>query len=222
MEGPLDESSLNSVVEEGVGEDENCSLDHHLDARTINEINKLEYTISTQSYFGTYMMTFGQSRENSLYQQTKNKRPWMAFFIVWLYYRLRNGWRYTMDLDALKIAEALGKEVHFLERIEEQIDALNGIPIERIARFLKRIDQWDRYAKRYMKYYLRGDLDTLMAYAADFPTFCESIIDRQEHILYERMKPFIEKGNTIAFVGITHIQGIKKRLLKDGYSITTP
>lgn len=127
-----------------------------------------------------------------------------------------------MDLDALKIAEALGKEVHFLERIEEQIDALNGIPIERIARFLKRIDQWDRYAKRYMKYYLRGDLDTLMAYAADFPTFCESIIDRQEHILYERMKPFIEKGNTIAFVGITHIQGIKKRLLKDGYSITTP
>jgi len=32
-----------------------------------------------------------------------------------------------MDLDALKVAEELGKEIHFLEKIEEQIEALNGI-----------------------------------------------------------------------------------------------
>ena len=47
----------------------------------------------------------------------------------------------------------------------------------------------------------------------DFPTYCESIIDKSDPMLYERMKPFLEKGNALAVVGITHIQGIKKMLV---------
>jgi pheromone shutdown protein TraB len=60
----------------------------------------------------------------------------------------------------------------------------------------------------------------LISYSKEFPTFCESIIDKRDPILYERMKPFLEKGNTLALVGITHIRGIREMLLKDEYTIT--
>jgi len=124
-----------------------------------------------------------------------------------------------MDIDALKVAEELGKEIHFLEKIEEQIEALNGIPVNRIANFLKNIDKWDRNTRRYIKYYLRGDHEGLISGAKEFPTYCDSIIDKRDPILYERMKPFLEKGNTLAVVGVTHIKGIRERLLADGFTI---
>ncbi|HKZ58154.1 MAG TPA: TraB/GumN family protein [Thermodesulfovibrionales bacterium] len=219
FEGPLDEDNMNKVVEQGSKGDNNSSLNGVLDDSTIKEINKLEYTISTHSYLGTYAMTFGRSTDNSLYEQIKGKRPWMAFFYIWLYYRERNSWMYKLDMDAFKIANEMGKDFHFLEKIDEQIAALDAVPVERIVNFLKKINKWDGYAKKYVRYYLRGDLDGLLSSAAEFPTVCESIIDKRDPILYERMKPFLEKGNTVAVVGITHIQGIRKRLLEDGYAV---
>jgi len=218
LEGPLDQSSMDKVVEHGAKGGESRSLEGVLDDRTIDEINKLEYTIRTHSYFGTYMMVFGQSPDK-LYSRIKDKRPWMAFFEIWSYYREKNGWEHTMDRDALNIAKELGKDVHCLEKIEEQIDALNGVPLERIATFLKKVEKWDGYARRYVKYYLGGDMEGLLAFAAEFPTYCESIIDKRDPILYERMKPYLEKGNALAFVGISHINGIKKMLIKDGYTV---
>ena len=219
FEGPLDEDNMNKVVEQGTKGDNNSSLNGVLDDSTIKEINKLEYTISTHSYLGTYAMTFGRSTDNSLYEQIKGKRPWMAFFYIWLYYRERNSWMYKLDMDAFKIANEMGKDFHFLEKIDEQIAALDAVPVERIVNFLKKINKWDGYAKKYVRYYLRGDLDGLLSSATEFPTVCESIIDKRDPILYERMKPFLEKGNTVAVVGITHIQGIKELLIKDGYSV---
>ena len=219
FEGPLDEDNMNKVVEQGSKGDNNSSLNGVLDDSTIKEINKLEYTISTHSYLGTYAMTFGQSTDNSLYEQIKGQRPWMAFFYIWLYYRERNSWMYKLDMDAFKIANEMGKDFHFLEKIDEQIAALDAVPVERIVNFLKKINKWDGYAKKYVRYYLRGDLDRLLSSATEFPTVCESIIDKRDPILYERMKPFLEKGNTVAVVGITHIQGIKELLIKDGYSV---
>lgn len=222
LEGPLDEDSMNRVVEQGAGGNNNSSLDGLLDDNTITEINKLEYIIKSPSYYGTFMMTYGgQSRDDLLYNQIKDKRPWMAFFNIWFYYRARNGWKYTMDMDALNIAKEKGKEVHFLEKIEEQIKALNGIPVERIVNFLKRVNKWDMYGKRYVKYYLKGDLEGLLSGANDFPTYCESIIDKRDPVLYKRMKPFLEKGNAFVVVGVTHIQGIGKMLVEDGYSVGT-
>lgn len=219
LEGPLDENNMNKVVEQGSKGHTNSSLYNVLDARTIKEINRLEYVVTTPSYFGTYVATFGQSPDNSLFQQVKDQKPWMAFFNIWFYYREKRGWKYMMDLDSLKIAEKLGKEIHFLEKIEEQVEALNGISLERVINFLKKIDKWDCYARRYVKYYLRGDFEGLLSGARDFPTYCESIIDKRDPLLYERMKPFLEKGYSIAIVGVTHIQGIKKLLLNDGYAI---
>lgn len=222
LEGPLDEANMNKVIEQGTGgnENNNSSLDGILDDNTITEINKLEYILPSPSYYGTFMMTYGgQSRNDLLYNQIKDKRPWMAFFSIWFYFRARNGWKYTMDMDTLNIAKSMGKEVQFLEKIEEQIDALNGIPVERIVNFLKRVNKWNMYGKRYVKYYMKGDLEGLLSGTNDFPTYCDSIIDKRDPVLYERMKPFLEKGNALAVVGVTHINGIGKMLRKDGYTI---
>jgi uncharacterized protein YbaP (TraB family) len=144
----------------------------------------------------------------------------MAFFKIWFSYLRKQGWRYTMDLDTLKIAKELGKDAYFLETIEEQIEALNRIPLERIVNYLKRVELWKKYMKFYVKNFLKGDLENIMSVAEGFPTRCESIIDKRDPILYERMKPFLEKGDTFAMVGITHIAGIRKMLLKDGYNVS--
>jgi len=217
VEGPLDDNAVKTVAEHGLSRGKQ-SLYDALDAQTINKINRgLTYPSRGLSSFASYMNTFKTSGD-LLFEQIKDKRPWMAFFSIWFHYLEKKGWRFSTDLDALRIAVELGKEVQFLEKIEEQIEALNGVSLERIVNFLKKIERWDKYARRYVKYYLRGDLEGLMSAAREFPTFCESIINKRDPILHERMKPSLEKGDTIAFVGITHIQGIKKRLLEDGYT----
>jgi len=124
-----------------------------------------------------------------------------------------------MDVDALTIAQQLGKDIHFLEQIEEQLEALDSIPLARIVQFLKKIRHWNTYAGVYVKYYLKGDLEHLMSVAKDFPSRCESVIDKRDHVLYERMRVFFEKGNAIAFVGAPHVKEIKKMLFRDGYEV---
>src|SRR3970282_2016829 len=54
-------------------------------------------------------------------------KPWMAFFGVWTRFRTRLGDSYSLDLDAARTAERLGKTVHHLETIAEQI-APRGAP----------------------------------------------------------------------------------------------
>lgn len=219
LEGLLDQDAIDKVTEQGSRPGSDPSLDSLLDARTIKEINRLESSVTNESYRGTYMMVFGKATENSLFNRIADKKPWMAFFSIWYYYRLKKGWAYTMDIDALNIAKKLGKKIKFLESIDEQIDALNGVPAERVANFLTKIDKWDKYARTYSNYYLKGDLDGLLSFVTNFPTFCESVIDKRDPVLYERMKPHLEKGNTIAAVGITHIKGLKEMLIRDGFTL---
>ncbi len=211
---------MSTVVEQGSGGGENPSLYDALDVQTIIKINKeLGYPFSGLSSFTSYMDIFKVGSGDLLYYQIRGQRPWLAFFNIWFHYLKKRGWKYTMDVDAFNIAKQLGKDVYHLEKIEEQIEALEGIPLERIVNFIKKIGQWSEYTYDYVKHYLRGDLEVLMSAAREFPTRCESIIDKRDPILYERMTAFLEKGNAIVFVGITHIQGIKKMLLEDGYKV---
>lgn len=221
LEGPLDERAMSMVVEQGSGKGEGSSLYDVLDARTIIQLNKeLRHPYRGTSTFISYLEIF-KKHSDFLYHQTKGQSPWMAFFNIWHHYLKKRGWEYTMDLDAFKIAKDMGKKVYYLEKIEDQIEALKGIPLERIVNFIKKIEQWGVYIQGYIKHYLRGNLEELMTASGDFPTRCESIIEKREPVLYEKMKTFFEKGNTIVAVGITHIQGIKKMLFEDGYLIQT-
>ena len=64
-------------------------------------------------------------------------RPWMAFFSVWS--ALLN-WKYSMDVEAYHTAQKLGKKIGFLETIEDQLAALDGVPFERFVNYLNHIE----------------------------------------------------------------------------------
>jgi hypothetical protein len=71
-----------------------------------------------------------------------------------------------------------------------------------------------------LSYFLKGDIERFMASTPRFPTRCESILYHRDPILFERIKPFFEKGDAIAFLGISHIPEIKNLFLKEDYKIT--
>ncbi|MGH8661999.1 MAG: TraB/GumN family protein, partial [Burkholderiales bacterium] len=141
------------------------------------------------------------------------------FFRIWTHYLRQHGWTYRLDLDALRAASGLGWPVQVLETIDEQIAALEGVPLARILEFLARVD-WSEYRREYVKHYLAGSLDALAATARVFPSFCESVLDRRDPILHDRMRPHFERGNAIAFIGILHCPRIIDLLRADGCEVS--
>ena len=147
-------------------------------------------------------------------------RPWMAFFQIWSNFLKQRGWKYSVDLEALKIARQLRREIVFLETIEEQIAGLEGIPVDRIIRFFQKIDQWEEWARSHSQLYLRGDLGAMLAMSQEFPSRCPSIVENRDQVMFERMKGYFAEGRVMALVGTTHIPGIQKRFREEGYEIS--
>ena len=223
MEGPLDESNMNLVREYGLeGQDGPSTLLTYLDTDTLAKVNREfedDHPIPDNSFL-TYVKVLKPRKETTLNAEIAGMKPWLAFFKVWTHFLRKRGWIYSVDMEAYEAARRLGKEVRFLETIEEQVHAMEGIPLEKISNFLKKMDTWDQYARRHSKHYLAGDYDSILGIVAEYPTRCESIIDRRDPVLFERMKPYVEKGNVIAFVGTTHIAGITKMLEESGYRVS--
>ena len=149
----------------------------------------------------------------------KGMKSWMAFFTIWSNFLKKEGWKYSVDLEAYTIAGEMGKDIIFLETIEEQIEVLKSLSHEKIIDFLKRTNRWNAYAQKYMKCYLDGDLEKLKSAGIGFPSRHVSVIDRRDQILYERMRAYLEKGDAVACVGAPHIRGISRLLRADGYQI---
>jgi hypothetical protein len=219
FEGPLDEEAARKVVEAGSGGMGHPSLLEALDARTIRKIRKdLGRTSEGLSSHAILQGLFGKEVYGLEWDDLKGLKPWAAFFRIWSAYLRSNGWIYNMELDALAIATEMGKDVRFLETIEEQIEALDNVPFERFVHFLKHVS-WNESRREYLRLYLAGDLDGLMARVRAYPTFCDAIIGKRDPVLCERMKPFLEQGKTVAFLGATHCRGIRMRLLDHGHDV---
>jgi hypothetical protein len=163
-------------------------------------------------------LAFGRQDE-WLEEELKKLKPWAAFFGIWTRYRAREGWEHKMDLDAAAAAAKLGKEVRYLESIEEQIAALEAVPAERFAHFLASGD-WRGYNERYERHYRAGDLDGLAAGAQDFPTYCEPVIGRRDAVLFERMRPELDAGGACVVIGVAHCRGVLTRLKEAGYQLS--
>lgn len=222
FEGPLDESNMNLVRQYGLEEKGRQSFFKTLDQNTIIKINReLESdTPKTDSSFFPYIDIFPFRKGQVINPEIEGLKPWMGFFVIWTHYLRKRGWKYSVDIEAYEVAKQLGKNLYFLETIKEQISALEGIPLERIVNFFKKMDHWERVAKRHSKYYLAGKFDSMLGVTTEFPTSCESIIDKRDPVLFERMKPYLKKGNTIAFVGTIHIAGIINRLKENRYTVS--
>jgi uncharacterized protein YbaP (TraB family) len=219
FEGPLDEQSMKRVVEMGSAGEGSIALYESLDAQTITQIKK--YTGMTSSTSNPLPLLFPVSTKESdpLYVHFQKFRPWLAFLNLWTQYLQERGWKYSVDLEAFQIAGQMGKEIHFLETIDEQVRALEGVPFERFVAFLKKVHLWDEHTKRQVQVYQNGGLEEIMSGTSEFPTRCPSIIENRDPRFYERMKPYLEKAETVAFIGTAHILGLKKLFLRDGYQV---
>ncbi len=219
LEGPLDDAAMRRVVESGSATSVGCSLAEALDTATVLKINaEFGAPAPAFSVHPLYQEIFGSDPGSQLCVQIQGLKPWMGFFRIWMHYLREHGWTYRMDLDALQAASDLGRPVHFLETIDEQIAALDGVPLARILRFLGAVD-WTEYRREYVRHFLAGSLDALATTARVFPSYCESVLDRRDPILHERMRPHLECGNVIACMGILHCPRIIELLRADGYEV---
>lgn len=219
FEGPLDEGSARTVVEHGSKGEGGASLLDALDPATIGRISgELGGASPGLSSHQMYRSLTGTDPDALDWDRIKGVRPWMAFFQIWSRYLRKNGWTHNMELDALQLAGALGKPVRFLERIDEQLEALDNVPLERFVHFLTNVN-WSRSRREHLECYLRGNLEGLMARVSGYPTVCDAIIGKRDPILSARMQGFLEEGPSIAFVGAAHCPGIMTLLREAGYRV---
>jgi uncharacterized protein YbaP (TraB family) len=222
FEGPLDPDNMARVV--------NCGMDHQssyhifddLDRQSIDRITReLEPQCrGRNSFFILNLRNF--KIENLLYEMVRGMKPWLAFFTIWSNYLKKNGWEYSVDLEGYALAEDLGKQIIFLESIEEQINVLENLARDRIVDFLKRVDQWHQLAQDYVRGYLAGDLESIKSKRLQFPSRHHTVIDHRDKIFFEKMVKYLEKGGAVAFVGAPHVPGVSKLLGEAGYQIKGP
>ncbi|MCS7215205.1 MAG: TraB/GumN family protein [Thermodesulfovibrio sp.] len=224
LEGPMDSENFDRVIAFGRSTPQ-VSLYDMLDSATIELlVDKLTslYAEKTPPTFQVFVdFHIGTFYKRSIREILKRNRAWMAFFLIWYEFLEIHDWKYSIDMEILKIAKELDRDVRFLETIYEQIKALEGIPPEKIVDFFRYADNWNEYITNYEKLYLKGNLKELMELSKIFPTRCESIIENRDPILFERMLQYLREGDSLIAIGVTHIPGIINRAQKEGFSITS-
>ena len=218
FEGPLDEESMARVVQYGQQGENAPSLYKALQPAAIKEINR---QLSTQSgastTAGSYLEILHPAVSDPLEGLTRGVRPWMTFFTIWSAFL---NWKHSMDMEAFHIAQKLGKKIDYLETIEDQLAALDGIPFERIVNYLNHIKNWRVHKELFKKAFLEGDIQQFYSMTGEFPTRCESILTKRDPIFFKGIQASFKKGRTVAFVGVAHIPGIRKLFLEEGYHVT--
>jgi len=222
FEGPLDPENMAKVVNSGVEHESGYHLFDDLDRKTIDKITR-ELAPKCRGRDTFMVLNFRKFRvENPLYDMVKGMKPWLAFFTIWSNFLKQNGWKYSVDLEAYTIAEALGKQIDFLETIEDQIGVLESLTRELIVAFLNRVDQWHELAQSYADCYLAGDLAKLKSTGLRFPSRHRSVINHRDRIFYKKMLGHFETGDAVAFVGAPHVRGVSKLLRESGFQIKGP
>ncbi len=218
FEGPLDQESMAQVVRYGRQGEDSRSLSDALDLAVAKEINRqLGALQGPTPAAGSYLDLIYPTTPDFLEVHTRGVRPWMAFFTIWSAFL---NWKHSMDVEAFRIAQELGKKIEYLETIEDQLTALDGIPFGSIVNYLNHIEIWNVHKELFMKAFLEGDLQKFSSMTGEFPTRCESIIGKRDPIFFRGIKASFEKRQTTAFVGVGHIPGIRKMFLDEGYRVT--
>jgi hypothetical protein len=218
FEGPLDEAGLARAAEHGRG-DRSSSLLDSLSAGTIETLRRRLAILPATGSSQTSLARLMPPAEDLPGLLVRGMRPWLAFFTIWSGYLRTLGWRHSPDLEAYGIAGRQGRRICFLETIEEQIAALEAVPVERFIAFLEAAEHWPAYAEEYRRRYLAGDIEGLGSGAGAFPTRCNAIVGCRDPLLFERMRPFVEEGGCLACLGSIHIPGIRARFAEAGWEI---
>ena len=222
FEGPLDKESMAKVVRAGTVPGMGASILDQLDKNIVEEMTGLLLPVCKGRNPFFLMNPRTLKMENFVYSLTKDMKPWLAFFTLWSTFLEKNGWKHSVDMEAYAIAGEMGKEVLFMETIEEQISVLEGLPRDRILAFLGRVQDWHTIARDYADCYLQGDLDRMKSTGLRFPSRHYSVIDRRDQLFFDRMQPYLETGDALVFVGAPHMKGIGQLLSAGGYETSGP
>lgn len=217
FEGPLDPESMAEVARYGSRGENTPSVYDALDPAVVREINRqLADRPGQATMAGSFRDLIHLRPHGFLEEHARGVRPWMAFFTTWSAFL---NWKHSMDVEALQIAQKLGKEVGYLETIPDQIEALDGIPFDGIINYFHKFHHWPAHKERFTKVFLEGDVPNYLSVTGEFPTRCESIIGKRDPIFYRGIRAAFEKRRTTAFVGVGHTPGIRKMFLEEGYQI---
>jgi hypothetical protein len=183
------------------------------------DIRRLERVVCGPRGFWARFMGLEHQDPPDVRHLLAHTRHWMAFFSLWTGFLARQGWSQSVDLEAWHLAHDMGKAVRGMESIPEQIETLESITVARIVRFLRQCPQWNRYIKRNVRAYLKGDVDNMFGTSIEFPTRTELVIHRRDARFLERMRPFIEAGRSAVFVGSAHMINLRGMLAEAGFSV---
>lgn len=216
FEGPLDDASMQQVAEHGCRADGHPDWKHQIQPDALQQIDQLlAQRLDPDGSHQLYSL-FQPVQPNYFDQFTQNMRPWMVMFSTWTTYL---EWPYSIDMEAYRLALQMGKPVKFLETIKEQLEVLDGIPIERILHHMNNVKNWKTYKNDFLRFYRSGDLQKLLALTNYFPTRTPVVISERDKILFERMLTIIEHQPAAIFVGVPHIPGVNNLLERAGFSI---
>ena len=217
FEGPLDQESMAAVARYGARSEDTPSVYDALDPAVIRQINRQLADRSGQATSAALLLDLINVKTSGfLEQHAQEARPWMAFFTTWSAFL---NWKHSMDVEAFHIARKLGKPIGYLETIDDQLNALDGIPFDRIVNYFNRFEHWSTHRERFSKIFLEGELQNYLSVTGEFPTRCESIIGNRDPIFFKGIKASLEKSRTTAFVGVGHIPGIRNLFLDEGYRV---
>lgn len=217
FEGHLDEDSLDAVSRLGKRPpDPGTCL---FDLMTEEEIRALERVVRGPE--GPLWRLLNAEYENKadVRWYLRRTRPWFAFFSLWTAYLERMGWRYSVDLEAWRVAHRLGKRVLAMEDIGEQVAALESVPPERAVNHFRACRQWGAYLRANAGAYLTGDLEGMMGTSTEFPTRTGLVISERDQRFRERMRPYLERGRCCVLVGSAHMLNLRGMLAEDGFSV---
>jgi uncharacterized protein YbaP (TraB family) len=217
FEGPLDPASLDQVS--AIGSTPSPASPRVVDALTAEDLRRLERVVCGPRGFWARFMGAEHQDPPDVRHLLGHTRHWMAFFSLWTGFLARRGWTQSVDLEAWHLAREMGKAVRGMESIPEQIETLESIPMQRIVNFLRQCRQWDRYIKRNVRAYLKGDVDRMFGTSIEFPTRTELVIHRRDARFLERMRPYLEEGRCAVFVGSAHMINLRGMLAEAGFSI---
>lgn len=217
FEGPLDEASSERIAAYGRRGDGMPAFVEALRPEAIQAIDRLLRERLDGQDDESWLLSLVERKPVYFESFTHGLRPYAAFFSIW---QTCLGWEYSVDMDGYQAACKLGKQIQFLETLEEQLEVLDKIPLERITRLLNDVENWDEYNRGYVKFYLNGNLENLTRLTSRFATRGPTVIGVRDRIQFERMKPVFEREDALAFIGFPHIPGVTELFQTEGYTIT--
>ena len=141
----------------------------------------------------------------------------------------------VLDMMLYQRAQQVGKPLHGLETIAEQLEVFDGLPLsDQVALLKDAVEQHagiDAMQAELLAAYKRQDLAAMMAIneaamaAGDqrlAREFQRRLIVDRNHRMAERMEPYLKQGGAFVAVGALHLpgeQGLVSLLSQRGYSV---